>query len=118
MGIRDELRDAIRAAPGITMEALKAKFPGQDISTSLSQMSLEGQLKRKGKGAEAAYSIGRERQGAKGTRKNGGKRVNPKPRAQKLPSLVRGNHIDGAIAELRQRIEGLEQAIAVLEALA
>jgi hypothetical protein len=131
MTFRSELRAAIAAAGALTYVDIEQAFPGRNIATPLSQMTTSKQLKRQGHGKDAIYTIGKKGEAkvaaaadrpAKRARKaaRAGKKTRRKNSARNLdlPRLTRGGHIEGAIEELRQRREGIDQAIAVLEALA
>ncbi len=129
MTFRSEIRAAVAAAGAIAYADLEKKFPERNIATPLSQMTNSKQLRRQGSGRDAIYTIGKAGEAkldppagrAKTARKprrvavkRTGRRANG---AASLP-IVRGDPIAATIAELRNRREGIDQAIAVLEALA
>jgi len=130
MTFRAEIRAAIDAAGALSYADIEKKFPNRNVATPLSQMTTAKQLKRDGNGKEAIYIIGKEGKLAAAadrpaTRTKKTARPSPKKRRTKrkarsfaLPPVARGSHIEGAIAELQARREGIDQAIAVLEALA
>ena len=101
MGDRNDLREAIRANPGITGGALDKKFPGATTWTTLSKLTASGELKREGKGREATYRIN---DAAKGKRTA---RISPAGK-KTLRVGARGDPIEATLAELRRRREGLD----------
>ena len=130
MTFRADLRAAIAKAIAISYTDLEKKFPGRNNATPLSQMTSAKQLRREGSRKDAIYTLGKKGEAkvapsaaTPATKKKPSGPYHKKRAGRKLwdaglPPLVRGNHIEGAIAELRARREGIDTAIAVLEALA
>lgn len=128
MSIRKEIRDVLAAGPK-TYAEIKAALDGANVATSLSQMTIEDQLKRTGSGTGAIYQLARApgapRKSKKGAAAKSAKKSPKTHRAKsafspsaRASAMAPDDSYAGIIANLRARRELLERAISSLEQLA
>lgn len=138
-GVRADIRNALAQGP-MSRGAIETALGGKNIATALSQMTIEGQLKRSEKDGETSYALGREPRSKAGkskpARKIRSKRAKSKRGAFKFSADARrpgrpkktnahgGNGaatrdtlIAPALDELRGRLARITAAIAALEQL-